>query len=403
MAVVLVLAVAISMASASAVVDDVTSDIQHLQTEKQKCLDGIERYEGMLQTADIEDRSIIWRVLAALTEEKSKIQGQLEALRLKAAAQARQAAALEEGYTAQKQEAAAQKQEAAAQKQEAAAQKQEVAAQKQIEVLQLQAELHSAQSKNKEGFSKVSSSKVMCLVGKLAMELRTGNERRPIILEEKDKQIIVEPFDWSEFPSENAATIALLKYHQEQLSKFGVPFGGDKYKMYDIHSRHVTARIVYEHKRLAQSGERLTFSSVKAQAILSLLGACAVNAYPLILDVTDGITHHLMQLEGDHDIWVWENLTPQAAYAKQAQMLKGHENLLLSQYLQLEDLPEDLQKPLKKARSILPSSQLQEQLYTLLSMIEDPAERFRTSFELFQDYGRSGLLEVPDVIRSMFI
>ena len=44
-------------------------------------------------------------------------------------------------------------------------------------------------------------------------------------------------FDYSQFPSENDGTPALLDHHQQQLSLFEVQFGRSHFKMYDIHQR----------------------------------------------------------------------------------------------------------------------------------------------------------------------
>lgn len=49
-----------------------------------------------------------------------------------------------------------------------------------------------------------------------------------------------------------------------------------------------------------------------------LLAACAVNSYPLLFDLTDGATHHVVQLTGTSLI-CWTHLMPQQAYYKQAE------------------------------------------------------------------------------------
>ena len=44
-------------------------------------------------------------------------------------------------------------------------------------------------------------------------------------------------FDYSQFPSEDDGTPALLQHHQQHLSGFEVQFGRSKFQMYDIHHR----------------------------------------------------------------------------------------------------------------------------------------------------------------------
>ena len=69
-------------------------------------------------------------------------------------------------------------------------------------------------------------------------------------------------------------------------------------------------------RELAFTGKR------KGQAILALLAAHAMNSYPVLLDLTDGVVHHLLQLVGTSLI-AWTHLTPQQAYYKQALWLKN--------------------------------------------------------------------------------
>lgn len=84
------------------------------------------------------------------------------------------------------------------------------------------------------------------------------------------------------------------------------------------------------------------------------MGAYAHNEYPAIMDLTDGVVHHLLQIRGDK-LFVWENQSPQQAYYKQAEVIKSLASLLSEKKLRftLEDIPEELQRPVKKARSAL--------------------------------------------------
>lgn len=68
-------------------------------------------------------------------------------------------------------------------------------------------------------------------------------------------------------------------------------------------------------------GEHTTFTGKrKGQSVVALLAACALNSYPLLLDLTDDATHHVLQLTGTSLI-CWTDLMPQQAYYKQAEWL----------------------------------------------------------------------------------
>ena len=62
-----------------------------------------------------------------------------------------------------------------------------------------------------------------------------GNKVDPIVV--PDGSSICHSFDYSQFPSEDDGTPALLKHHQQQLSGFAVRFGRSQFQMYDIHRR----------------------------------------------------------------------------------------------------------------------------------------------------------------------
>jgi hypothetical protein len=52
-------------------------------------------------------------------------------------------------------------------------------------------------------------------------------------------------------------------------------------------------------KQSESGDEQIPFTSRrKGQSILALLAACALNSYPMLLDLTNGATHHLLQLTG---------------------------------------------------------------------------------------------------------
>ena len=50
-------------------------------------------------------------------------------------------------------------------------------------------------------------------------------------------------------------------------------------------------------KASKSGGEHTTFAGRrKGQSIVALLAACAINSYPVLLDLTDGVTHHYYSL-----------------------------------------------------------------------------------------------------------
>ena len=62
-----------------------------------------------------------------------------------------------------------------------------------------------------------------------------GNEVAPIVV--PAGLSMSHSFDYSQFPSDNDGTPALLQHHQQQLSGFEVQFGRSQFQMYDIHIR----------------------------------------------------------------------------------------------------------------------------------------------------------------------
>eukprot|EP00898_Chlorokybus_atmophyticus_P006906 jgi/Chlat1/7216/Chrsp57S06765 len=191
----------------------------------------------------------------------------------------------------------------------------------------------------------------------------------------------------------------LLLYHEQQLKKFHVPFGQGGYALYDVHQvsdqlweiQHESTvysgmadaclapfglttsgatcqcRIAYLHRRQGD-GDVLSYDRVRGEAIITLLGACAANNFPPLLDVTDGAVHHLLQLHIPEDgsehqqLLFWANLTPSEAYCHQARFLHEHMQLLTKPDLSFEQVPENLQRMPRKVHELRPSSQLQEQL-----------------------------------------
>jgi len=99
--------------------------------------------------------------------------------------------------------------------------------------------------------------------------------------------------------------------------------------------------------------------SEKGQSVIALLGAYAYNAWPLLLDLTDGEVHHLIMIR-DEELIYWDNLTPQQAYAKQSEVLLSNATLVDRKLM--TSIPDDLQRPLKKLRELQVDSGLLEPL-----------------------------------------
>jgi hypothetical protein len=67
----------------------------------------------------------------------------------------------------------------------------------------------------------------------------------------------------------------------------------------------------------AEQGTRFA-AAWKGQAVTAFIGACAYNAFPLIMDLTDGEVHHLLQLKGT-ELLEWTNLEPQQVWMGRTQ------------------------------------------------------------------------------------
>ncbi len=135
------------------------------------------------------------------------------------------------------------------------------------------------------------------------------------------------------------------------------------------------------------SSGHVKYETHRAQTIMAMLGAYAYNEYPVIVDLTDGVAHNLLQIHGD-DLYVWENLSPQQAYYQQAEALKSLAGWLPEKKprFRLEDIPEEMQGPVKKARSALrPVSGLREQLDSVVPLM--PTEhRFECAYEIIASW-----------------
>ena len=115
----------------------------------------------------------------------------------------------------------------------------------------------------------------------------------------------------------------------------------------------------------------VAFQMHRGQSVTSCVGAYAFNRAPLLLDLTDGNVHHLLQIH-DEELVVWESLTPQQAYVKQAEVLQEMSRLHPGPALRrLGNIPEEEQVPMKKCRGLRPSSGLAEQLESVVPFMPD--------------------------------
>ena len=127
-------------------------------------------------------------------------------------------------------------------------------------------------------------------------------------------------------------------------------------------------------------GEHTTFAGRRTgQSIVTLLAACAINSYPVLLDLTDGLTRHLLQLTGTRLV-SWTDLTPQQAYFKQAQWL-AKPNATQRQNTR-DSITEDDALPLKKMRIYRPEAMALAQLSPELLEDLSPAEKVARAYHV---------------------
>ena len=147
--------------------------------------------------------------------------------------------------------------------------------------------------------------------------------------------------------------------------------------------------------------EQTTFSSKrKGQAVVALLAVHALNNYPVLLDLTDGVVHHLLQLTS-RSLIVWADLTPQQAYYKQALWVNVPQ--AAEQQVTLETIPEDDAAPLKKMRLHRPEATALVQLSPELLEDLSPAERLDRAFHILSNVADTASpLVMPDVVAAWY-
>ena len=91
------------------------------------------------------------------------------------------------------------------------------------------------QASKPQSISNVGSAEADSILLELQFSQVDGNLASPIVVPAGEPSC--SPFDYSQHPSENAGTPALLKHHEHHLGLFGVQFGRSGFQMYDVHSR----------------------------------------------------------------------------------------------------------------------------------------------------------------------
>ena len=142
----------------------------------------------------------------------------------------------------------------------------------------------------------------------------------------------------------------------------------------------------------------LTYSGgYKGHSIMSTLGAYAYNAWPFLLDLTDGEVHHLMMIRNNQLIH-WDDLTPEQAYLKQSQILCSSQ-ALVKRTLKMADIPEELQQPLKKLRKLQVEFGLLEQLDAIVPDLPGE-ERMAASLEIISSWAHLNPITLPPPLQK---
>ncbi|KAL0048054.1 hypothetical protein WJX82_006667 [Trebouxia sp. C0006] len=268
-----------------------------------------------------------------------------------------------------------------------------------------------------QAFSRVGSTQANRVLASLEIVETVGNVLDPIVVNEPAPAS--RDFDFSEYVNEYAGTLDLLKHHQVELIKFGVKFGRDAFTMYDLHDHqnlfpivhdgqeyhggldggvapHCLSiasaanqlRVAYEHKQSSAQKQRyreyhgdkaqgqktagpLMYSgSEKGQSVIASLGAYAYNAWPLLLDLTDGESEVLLSSA-----------------------------TLVDRKLKMTSNPDDLQRPLKKLRALQVDSGLLEQLNGIVPDLPCE-ERLAASYELISTWAHLQPIMLPPPLQK---
>ncbi|KAK9787008.1 hypothetical protein WJX73_000191 [Symbiochloris irregularis] len=228
-------------------------------------------------------------------------------------------------------------------------------------------------------FSAASSSAVTYLIRQLGFLEVNGHELYPLQQPQafdnpEDEQRAAKAFPFENFPDEHAAASDLAEHHQRHLHLHGVCFGRGGFAIEDVHKAHPLA---LTHGRQSLRGGvhcalvpfgvanpaahqarisdgPLTFEDGRAQVVCAALAGAALSQTPLLMDLTDGTVHHLLQLRGD-ELVVYQHCSPQQAYSEMARWLAqlGPWKVRRSTCAQPpKGLPELDARPLKKLRRL---------------------------------------------------
>ena len=146
-----------------------------------------------------------------------------------------------------------------------------------------------------------------------------------------------------------------------------------------------------------QAGGLIYSGSEKGQSVIAVLGAYAYNAWPLLLDLTDGEVHHLIMIRND-ELICWDNLTPQQAYVKQSKVLLSSATLV-DRMLKMSLIPDDLQQPLKKLRKLQVDSGLLEQLNGIVPHLPCE-ERLVASYDIISAWSHLQPIVLPSSLQK---
>lgn len=120
----------------------------------------------------------------------------------------------------------------------------------------------------------------------------------------------------------------------------------------------------------AQAPRQFSLNAHLGECVTAVLGACTVNEFPAMLDLTDGKTHNLLcigEADGNMELVVWRDLDPTLAYYKQAELLNNvHASLAgssgaMPRSFNLDKISQEQQRLVKKLRRLQSESALEEQ------------------------------------------
>ena len=138
----------------------------------------------------------------------------------------------------------------------------------------------------------------------------------------------------------------------------------------------------------------------KGQSIAIALGTLACCRWPLLIDLTDGFVHHLLQLKGKK-LLLWEGLSATEAYYKIATELTADPRMK-EREVDLDDVDEnddgtdaDLRAAKRLRLDLKVTSTLSEQLDSILPFLSG-FEKYRTAQEIISSHVAAAANELED-------